>query len=103
MDWENKQGPWGKSHRPPEIDQMLEKLQSQFRGLFANKQFPALWIFLAAILVLWLATGIYQVNSEEKGVVQRFGAYDRTMDPGLHWKWPSGIPSRWSPTLLPCL
>jgi membrane protease subunit HflK len=70
---------------------MLEKLQSQFRGLFANKQFPALWIFLAAILVLWLATGIYQVNSEEKGVVQRFGAYDRTMDPGLHWKWPSGI------------
>jgi len=91
MSWENNQSPWGKSRRPPEVDEVLEKIQARFRGLLGNRQFPVFWIVLAALLLLWLATGIYQVNPEEKGVVQRFGKYHRTVDPGLQWKWPTGI------------
>src|SRR5262247_3544455 len=30
----------------------------------------------------------YQVEPDEVGVIQRFGAYDRTTDPGLHAKIP---------------
>lgn len=43
---------------------------------------------LCALLVLWLASGIYRVNSDELGVVLRFGAYHRTTTPGLNYHLP---------------
>lgn len=44
--------------------------------------------FVALVLVL---TAYYQVEPEEVGVVQRFGAYVRTSGPGPHLKLPFGI------------
>ena len=43
-----------------------------------------------AVLVLLLTT-YYQVEPEEVGVIQRFGAYVRTSEPGPHLKLPFGI------------
>lgn len=44
---------------------------------------------------LLLLTGIgqsfYTVDVSEDGVITRFGAYNRTVDPGLHFKIPFGI------------
>jgi membrane protease subunit HflK len=40
------------------------------------------------VLLILLATGYYQVEPDEVGVVQRFGAYVRTTDPGPHLKIP---------------
>jgi membrane protease subunit HflK len=44
----------------------------------------------AGALVLWLATGFYQVDDGERGVLQRFGAYAglRASGPGWHLPWP---------------
>jgi membrane protease subunit HflK len=44
---------------------------------------------LAALLLLF--TSYYQVEPEQVGVVQRFGAYVRTTEPGPHLKLPFGI------------
>jgi membrane protease subunit HflK len=44
-------------------------------------------IAVVAALVLF-ATGYYQVEPDEVGVVQRFGAYVRTAEPGPHLKIP---------------
>ena len=44
-------------------------------------------VFLIVVL-LWLATGIYIVNPDEVGVVQRFGAFDRITGPGPHFHIP---------------
>jgi membrane protease subunit HflK len=46
-------------------------------------------IVLAALFLLF--TSYYQVEPEEVGVIQRFGAYVRTTDPGPHLKLPFGI------------
>jgi len=46
-------------------------------------------IILAAIIIL--LTGLYTVNPEEVGVIQRFGKYLSTTEPGLHFKFPFGI------------
>lgn len=46
------------------------------------------WIFIAIIFV-W--TGIYTVPAESVGIVQRFGAYLSTVEPGLQFKIPYGI------------
>jgi len=41
-------------------------------------------------LTLWLASGFYQVEDGERGVLQRFGAYAglRASGPGWHLPWP---------------
>jgi len=40
---------------------------------------------------LWLLTGVYIVDEGEQGVVTRFGAYENTVGPGLHWHFPMPI------------
>ena len=47
---------------------------------------------IALILILILAgTSFYSVGADEVGVIQRFGRYTRTTEPGLHLKLPFGI------------
>lgn len=46
---------------------------------------------VAAVVLLWLASGFYQVQPNEEGVVLRFGAYSETTDPGLHYHLPYPI------------
>ena len=54
-------------------------------------QIPAriirLWAAIFAALVLFFA-GYYQIEPDEVGVVQRFGSYARTTEPGPHLKFP---------------
>lgn len=45
----------------------------------------------ALVGVILLFTTYYQLEPEEVGVVQRFGAYVRTSEPGPHLKLPFGI------------
>ena len=45
------------------------------------------------LLLVWLASGFYQVQPSEQGVVLRFGAYNRTTDAGLHYHLPYPIES----------
>jgi modulator of FtsH protease HflK len=54
---------------------------------------PQLLLMAAVALagLLLLITGYYQVEPDEVGVVQRFGRYVRTTDPGPHLKIPFGI------------
>ncbi len=40
------------------------------------------------VLVLWLASGIYQVQPGEDGVIRTFGRYTATTSPGLHYHLP---------------
>jgi membrane protease subunit HflK len=46
-------------------------------------------VVLPALFLLF--TSYYQVEPEEVGVIQRFGAYARTTEPGPHLKMPFGI------------
>jgi len=49
-------------------------------------------IGLGAIAFLaWLSTGIYTIDSAERGVELRFGKYHQTTMPGLHWHMPYPI------------
>lgn len=54
---------------------------------------PSFWttLVLAAVLVIAALTMFFSVGPDEKGVVQMFGKYIRTVDPGLHLKLPLGI------------
>ncbi|MBE6448686.1 MAG: FtsH protease activity modulator HflK [Alphaproteobacteria bacterium] len=46
---------------------------------------------IGALVLMWLASGLYQVQPNEEGVVLRFGAYHDTTDSGLHYHLPFPI------------
>jgi membrane protease subunit HflK len=48
-------------------------------------------VVLVVVIVILLYGSIYQVSPDEMGVIQRFGKFVRTTDPGLHFKLPFGI------------
>lgn len=71
----------------PRMDEVIRK--------FRNINPSGGWLALVALGVL-LALGssmVYTIASNEVGVVQRFGKYLRTDQPGLHFKLPAGIES----------
>ena len=48
-------------------------------------------ILIGLAVIGFIFTGLYTVNPEEVGVIQRFGKYINTTQPGLHFKIPFGI------------
>lgn len=58
---------------------------------FKQMKFPAVRIILLVGVLGWLASGIFIVAPEEIGVVTRFGAYNRSVEPGPHYHLPYPI------------
>lgn len=56
---------------------------------FSMRKFGIIVIILAVLIFIF--TGLYTVNPEEVGVIQRFGKYINTTEPGLHFKIPFGV------------
>lgn len=48
-------------------------------------------VLVILVALLLVKSTYYQVASDEVAVVTRFGAYQRTTEPGLHFKWPWGV------------
>lgn len=80
--------PGGPRWPPPNLEGALRELQSHFRGSRGRLIAAAVVVLLVAI-PLW--SSWFTVQPEETGVVQRFGAVVRTVEPGLHFKLPYGI------------
>ncbi|MBU0637828.1 MAG: FtsH protease activity modulator HflK [Planctomycetes bacterium] len=38
--------------------------------------------------VVWLGSGFYTIDSNERGVLTRFGSFRAKVQPGIHWAWP---------------
>ncbi len=61
---------------------------------FSFKQFGGgVFVLLALLVVVWLASGFYTVDANERGVVLRFGKHVETTEPGLRWRMPFPIES----------
>ena len=52
-----------------------------------------------AILLIWLFTGVYRVQTNEQGVVLRFGKWIETTEPGLNWHLPWPIEAVLTPSV----
>jgi len=79
---EHKEG--GGGFVPPKMDEILEK--------FKKFKLPGGPLILLIFIILFFSTStFYTVAVDEVGVVQRFGKYIRTTQPGLNFKLPSGI------------
>ncbi|MDZ7699940.1 MAG: FtsH protease activity modulator HflK [Deltaproteobacteria bacterium] len=93
-DWDKLQqqqkkstGGGGPSGSPPNLDDIFEKIKG------ARGKFPGGWWIVIVIIIALLfgSSCFYTVGVDEVGVVQRFGKYVRTTQPGLNFKFPRGI------------
>ena len=77
----------GGGPQPPGLDEIINKIRG-FKFGFA-------WIVGIVILIAVLAgsTMVYTVQTNEVGMIQRFGKFERVTPPGLHFKLPTGIES----------
>src|SRR6202048_4292370 len=107
MPWKNQgggpwgsgpKGPWGSGPqpvgpRPPDLEDLLRRAQDRMQQLLPGGYFSGMGIalLLLAILVIWGMSGFYRVQSEEVGVVLRFGKYVGDAYPGLNYHLPYPI------------
>lgn len=96
--WSGKGGDQG----PPELDEVVRKLQEKLGGLFgggkpsgrggaggSSGRSAGIGLILGIVFLVWMAyVMFYIVEPAERGVVMRFGAYEEVTQPGLNWKLP---------------
>ena len=92
---------------PPDLDEVLRDLSQKLNNLFGKKggnnnsqptggkavDVPIIPI-LTIIVAIWMATGFYIVDQGSLGVVQRFGKFTQTTEPGPRWHWPFPIETK---------
>ena len=68
------------SSDPPSFGKNLNKLK--------RVRIPYVKVVIVFLVLLWLASGFFIVESDEEGVVLRFGQYARTVNAGLNYHFP---------------
>ncbi|MDB5579839.1 MAG: HflK protein [Bradyrhizobium sp.] len=107
MPWKNQgggpwgsgpKGPWGSGPqsagpRPPDLEDLLRRGQDRLQQILPGGYFSGMGvaIILLIAVIIWLFSGVFRVQSEELGVVLRFGKHVRTVQPGLNYHWPYPI------------
>ncbi len=107
MPWKNQgggpwgqgpKGPWGSGPqspgpRPPDLEDLLRRGQDKLQSYLPGGNFSGMGILLVlvAALAIWGLSGFFRVQSEELGVVLRFGKHVRTVQPGLNYHLPYPI------------
>ena len=110
MAWNDPQ--WGNNNNnkknpgPPDLDEIWRNVSRRINGLFGKSGGPSpaggnyagggnlLGILAGIVVLLWLASGLYIVDTGQRGVVLRFGKYVETTGDGPHWHLPWPIESR---------
>jgi len=100
--------PWGgrrKKQGPPDLDEIVRKIQQKLAGLFGGKggsgsgsgagpkgNAPGILALVVVALVIWVAVdSVYIIQPAERGVVLRFGKYVDTLMPGPSIRLPRPI------------
>tara|TARA_B100000676_G_C18059973_1_gene837075 strand:- start:1042 stop:2103 length:1062 start_codon:yes stop_codon:yes gene_type:complete len=103
----NDGGPWGRGPsggggaQPPDLEDLIRKMQDRGKrfmpGGFGGAK--GIMIVLAVLILVWLASGIYRVDTNEQGVELVFGKWVSTTDPGLDYNFPAPIGEVYTPAV----
>ncbi len=97
----DKRNPWNRPQgQQNDLDDVVRNFQKRLSALFGRgggngsgaQKTPGFGFGAGGIVALlglvWLATGIYGVDAQERAVILRFGKYVQTTGPGYNWHLP---------------
>jgi modulator of FtsH protease HflK len=96
----NKRDPWQKP-RQNDVDAWLRRLREGVGRLFGSGGggggtsgggggFNSIALIVVALILVWAALSSWtKIDARQIGVVLRFGQFNRIMNSGLNFKWPS--------------
>jgi len=83
--WESDDDPWKKKSSDG-INDIIKKLKNGFgRNNHQGPSLNFLYVIAMAVVGVYFASGFYQVQHDQRGVVLRFGKWVRTVGPGLQY------------------
>src|ERR1700736_3166269 len=96
-----KRNPWTRPQQSQnDLDDVLRNFQRRLAALFGrggggvgggqsstnfNRGLSSALVLIAAV---WIGSGIYRVDAQERAVILRFGKYEHTTGPGYNWHLP---------------
>ena len=99
--WGNRGGNKNSGDGPPDLDEIVRKMQQGLGGIFGSKSSngstkgggPALsTAFIVIAIIAWLTfDSFYAIDEQERGVVLRFGEHVADLQPGLSLRFPRPI------------
>jgi len=96
------QGPSGGGVRPPDLETLLRKAWDDIRSRLPpgfNLGRRGLTVIAVAAAFLWVASGVYFVDTNEQGVVLRFGKFIKHTGKGPHYHLPWPIETAYTPNV----
>jgi modulator of FtsH protease HflK len=97
-------GPWGSGTppsgpTPPDLEEFLRRSQDKLRTVLPGGSLggKGLGLIVLAAVAIWLFSGFFRVEPDERGVVLRFGKAVREVQPGLNYHLPYPIESVLTP------
>ncbi|MFT2089635.1 FtsH protease activity modulator HflK [Paraglaciecola sp. 2405UD69-4] len=96
----NNNDPWknkgGRDQGPPDLDEVFKNLMGKISkfggggnsGSTGGKGLGGigLAVILGILVVVYVFSGFYTIREAERGVVLRFGEFNKFVEPGLQWK-----------------
>jgi membrane protease subunit HflK len=111
MAWNDPQ--WGNNGNrnkggPPDLDELWRRFNQRLNGMFGGRGgrggdglptgLPGggnlVGLLIGALVLVWVASGFYIVDTGQRGVVLRFGKYAETTEPGPRWHLPWPVEAR---------
>ena len=82
---------WGSGPSSEDLEKKVIEIKNHLKNKF-NPQKGVLPLLIAIVVIVFGAySSMYEVDTEETGVVLRFGKFSGYSEPGLHFKLPFGI------------
>lgn len=106
---DDNKDPWGGKNNqdgPPDLDEVVKKMQQKFGGIFGKKGGKGsgsgmsgepsgmgfYFVVFGILGIIWVIYDMtYTIQQAERGVVLRFGKYVETIQPGLNFRFPRPI------------
>ncbi len=97
--WGSGQQPSGGGSSPPDLEELLRRSQDKLRTVLpgGNLGGKGVLLLILAGLLVWGISGFYRVDTNEYGIVLRFGKFNRQTDPGLNYHLPYPIETALTP------
>ncbi len=97
--------PWNSGDQPPDLDEVFRNVSRRLRSILGgggggerrsersnSGGFGGMLSMVVIALLLWVGwNSVHIIDQAERGVVLRFGKYNRTLDPGINVTLPRPI------------